>query len=453
MPVDLIVRNGNVVTPRDVTRAAVAIDKGRVVAIGDESILPPGRKTIDVKGNHILPGVIDPHFHPWTIERYPYECRTETRAAAAGGVTTLGIFLITRREDGPLKGIEEGKRVFEENGIVDAFFHVFARPGDQLGFSQMPDCPSLGVTSFKVSAAEATVDDVSRFTIFEQIAKMGGINRAMVHCENWDLAAVLRERLIKAGRMDFPAWNDSRPNFVEAESMMRNIYFSKITGCPIYIVHITIKEGVDILAQGKADGVDVIGETCAQYLTHTSQDRGLLADNPPLGRVNPPLRARADNDRLWQGIKDGIIDTMGSDHIGYTLKDKEGIMWDAPRGLGNLTEMQLPVLISEGVNKGRITLPKVVEVACQNPAMTFGLYPRKGALNVGSDADLVVVDLNKKVNVSWKMLHSLSDWSIWEGWEFKGWPVLTMRRGEVIVEDGKILASDGSGKYIPSPYL
>lgn len=453
MSVDLIVKNGYIVDPAWIVKGCIAVDQGKVVAIGAEDVLPPGKKAIDVRGNHILPGVVDPHFHPVSPERQEADFVTETRAAAGGGVTTLGIFLITSRKDGLLKGIDDGKRAFEARSVIDAFFHVFGRPGDELGFQQLPECPSRGVTSFKISAAEATVDDISRFRFFEKIASMGGVNRAIVHCENWDIAALLRERLIQAGRKDFAAWNDSRPNFVEAEAMERNIFFSKVTDCPIYIVHITIREGVDIIARARAEGIKVVGETCAQYLTHTSQDHGQLEDNPALGRVNPPLRSKADNERLWAGIRDGIIETIGSDHCGYTLKEKEGIMWDVPRGLGNLTEMQLPVLISEGVNKGRVSLPKVVEVCCQNPAKTFGLYPRKGALKIGSDADMVVVDLSKKHKVSWKTCHSASDWNIWEGWEFKGWPVMTICRGEVIMDDGKIVARSGSGRFIPSPYV
>ena len=231
--------------------------------------------------------------------------------------------------------------------------------------------------------------------------------------------------------------------------MYRCLFLAKVSKCPLYIVHITIKEGADIINKAKAEGINVIAETCPQYLTHNSEEPvPVIKENPTFAVVNPPLRGKEDNERLWQAIKDGVIDCIGSDQAVATKKLKGNDMWKAPMGLGNITQMILPVMLSEGVNKNRISLEKVVEVCCQNPAKVFGLYPRKGTISANSDADLVIVDLNKKVKFTPQMSPSLCDWSIYDGWEFKGWPVCTILRGKVIAEEGKIVVQPGNGRYL-----
>ncbi|MFC1861577.1 dihydroorotase family protein [Chloroflexota bacterium] len=281
------------------------------------------------------------------------------------------------------------------------------------------------------------------------IAKMGYPALAMVHAENIDIVLRLREKLEKEGRQDGQVWNESRPNYVEAECMHRAIFLAKVAECPLFIVHNTIGEAPEILAKAKAEGVDLKAEICPQYLTHNSEEPApVLLENPTFAVVNPPLRGKCDNEMLWKGIKDGVIDTVGSDNAPATREQKGWDMWNSYMGTGSNTQMILPVMLSEGVNKNRVSLERVVEVCCQNPAKIFGLYHKKGVIRIGSDADLVIVDMDKKVKFANEMSAGLGGWTIYKDWEFTGWPVLTMLRGKVIMEDGKIVAELEYGRYI-----
>jgi D-hydantoinase len=463
MAVDLVIKNGKVVTPDGIASSGIAVDGGKIVAIADEPSLPKAAETIDGAGKHILPGLIDTHVHMGGINPLGKECRSETAAAAAGGVTTVGHFAFDHRAPKPtsLGVFESQKDAFEKNALVDGFFHALVINDESL--EEIPKCPETGITSFKflmgykgpeVEARGITIaDDGKFFKGFEIISQLGRPVRAMVHAENAEIALMLKERLQKEGRSDFPAWNDSRPKFCEEECMQRALLLAKVAKCPLYIVHMTIGEGVDIIARAKADGIDVVAETCPQYLTHTSEDPApLFQENPALGCVNPPLRDKDSVKKLWQGIRDGWIECIGSDHAPFTLEMKGHDIWKTLPGLGNLTEMILPVMLSEGVNRGRISLEKVVEVCCYNPARVFGLAPRKGAISVGSDADLVIVDLEKRVTVTPEMLHSVADWTIYDGWKFKGWPVMTVVRGNVVVKEGEMVGEPGTGRYILCSY-
>jgi dihydroorotase-like cyclic amidohydrolase len=284
------------------------------------------------------------------------------------------------------------------------------------------------------------------------ISKLGPPSLAACHTENIDIHLMLRDELIAQGRKDFKVWNESRPPFVEAECMRRAIYLAKNAICPLYIPHITIAEGVDIIAEARSNGVNVVGETCPQYLTHNNDEPAqVLLDHPACGCVNPPLRDKASNKRLWEGLRDGIIQCVGSDLAPTTLAMKGDNIWEAPMGLGNTSELLLPVLLSEGVNKGRISLEQVARICALNPAQVFGLYPRKGRLEEGADADIVIIDLEKRATVSPESLHSMCDWTIYDGWELKGWPTHTILHGKLIVENGEPLPINpaGQGQYIP----
>lgn len=459
MAVDMVIKNGRVVTPTATFSAGIAVDKGKIVAVAEEPFLPPGNKVIDARDKLILPGLVDPHFHLGYL--YPFDVNTlnESKAAAAGGVTTSGVFMpnMLNEGEGIIGPFREYKRLFEENSLTDGFFHAFVL--DEGCLEELPRCPEVGITSFKFLLGYKgphadllgiqAVNDGTIFAGFRKIAKLGRPAWGMVHAENIDIALRLRLQLMAEGRTDAAAWHDSRPNFCEAECIQRCLYIARVTDCPLYIVHTTIWEGVDIVAQAKAQGIEVVAETCPQYLTHNSEEaEAVLKDNPSFANVNPPLRDKASNEKLWKGLRDGIIECVGSDHSAMTVEQKGKDIWNAPMGLGNVAEMILPVMLSEGVNKGRLSINKVVEVCCSNPARVFGVYPRKGTISAGSDADMVIVDLEKRVKVTPAALHSVTDWSIYDGWEFKGWPVLTILRGKVIVEDGVILGSPGNGRYI-----
>ncbi len=457
---DLVIKNGKVVTHSETVSAAIGIDKGKVVAIAPEGFLPSAGKVIDAGGKYVLPGAIDLHTHMAYGEYFniPFSqtVLTETGAAALGGVTTAAVYL-RRVKTGLLTHIDELKRNFEANSDIDGLFHMMV--ADEANLEQIEKAPGHGIYGFKFMMgykgpqAEAlgipAIDDGFVLDGFRRVSKLGFPSRGMVHAENIDVVLRLRKTIEAQGRQDARAWFDTRPNFVEEECIHRAIFLAKVSGCPLYIVHNTIKESVDIIARAKAEGINVVMETCPQYLTHNSeQPVPVIKENPVFANVNPPLRGKEDNERLWEGIRDGVIDTIASDHVSVTRALKGKDMWKAPMGIGNATQMILPVMISEGVNKKRIPLEKVVEVCSYNPARVFGFYPRKGTIAVGSDADLVIVDLEKKVKFTSEMSTSLCDWSIWEGWDFKGFPVGTIIRGEVVVEDSKLVGKPGYGRYL-----
>jgi len=470
MNVDLLITGGTVVTHREIFSGAIAIDKGKIAAIGDPAYLPQAKKTIDVRGKYVLPGLVDPHIHYHFTERSAADdARTETRASVAGGVTTQGIYIgleglalardtyfmppsLRERTEAQaaqkkLMSPQEYKSAFEENSVCDGFFHV--QTGKGLTQEQAESLCEFGITSFKLAPHMAGLSDADVFKAFRIIKSLRPPALALIHCENMDIAQLLGEEVMRSGRTDHQVYNDSRPRFVETEYMSRAIYLAQATGCPLYVVHITVGEGVDLLARAKADGVKVIGETCPQYLTHSSEDAvPLLRENPVLTKVNPPLRDNWSNEKLWEGIKLGLIETIGTDHSPRKRSEKVGTVWESRPGLGNLTEMTLPIMLTEGYHKRGLPLTKIVEVCSYNPAWIFGIHPRKGTLAPGSDADIVVVDLEKKVKVSAANLHSRCDYNIYEGWECRGWPVMTLLRGQVVMEDGTITGAPGIGQYI-----
>ncbi|MBI4284361.1 MAG: amidohydrolase family protein [Chloroflexi bacterium] len=456
--IDLVIKGGKIVTHSTIVSAGIAIDKGRIVAVAGDELLPPAEKTIDATGKYVLPGLVDPHTHMASGVQFgiPYSvtARTETEAAALGGVTTVACYH-RAVNTGLLKVLDKLKADFENNAVIDGFFHHMV--ADEACMAEIERCPEHGISGFKFSLgyrgpqAQASgippIDDGFLYEGFERISRLGYPARAMVHTENIDIALRLQQRL--KHRQDARAWHDSRPNFVEEESMRKCLFLSQVTRCPLYVVHITIAEGVALIAEAKAEGIDVVGETCPQYLTHTSEEPvPVIANNPTFAVVNPPLRGKRDNEVLWQGIRDGVIDCIGSDLSLSKRVNKGTDMWKAPMGLANTTQLILPVMLSEGVNKGRIALPKVVEVCSYNPARVFGLYPQKGSIAVGSDADLVIVDLAKRVKMALEMSPSVCDWNIYEGWEFKGWPACTLVRGEVVAENGRIVTKPGLGRYV-----
>ncbi len=451
MDFDLVIKNGRIVTPLGTNFGSIGIKAGTISAIAGQDSQLAGASTIDAEGKYVIPGIVDPHVHLGLRTAFSDDVRTETRAAAAGGVTSIGIHLNVKGEN-LIAGFERGafdhfKNDFESNSVVDGFFHVPIK--DERSFEEIPVYPKIGITSYKLTWGEVGAEgDVGLYRIMEKVSELGDRVRGIIHAENRELAAFFADRLDKQGRRDFPAWNDSRPWFCEAEFMEKSILYAEVTKCPIYFEHVTIGRAIEILTRAKNRGVNVKAETCPQYLALTSDDKGVMSAYPPFGHVNPPLRNRESIDLLWGGIAAGIIDCIGSDHAPYAKKDKGNTIWDAPPGLGNLTEMTLPVLLSEGVNKGRISIEKLVDLCCYSPARIFGLYPRKGGIVVGADADLVILDENERRKVSPQILHSLCDWSPYDGWELKGWPVATFLRGQAVAKNGKIVGSTGAGKWL-----
>jgi dihydropyrimidinase/dihydroorotase len=291
-------------------------------------------------------------------------------------------------------------------------------------------------------------DDGTIYLGLEAVAKLGPPGIVCMHCENWEIARLFEERLLKAGRKEYRVWNERSPHFCEAGHVRTYAYYARIAKCPLYIQHTTTPETIEEITRARAEGGTVYAQTGPHYLSLTED----------AWRINVPLRSAEAIEVLWQALADGRIDAVGSDHTNANKSRKEmevpGDIWATKTGFPSRAEAALPVMLNDGVNRGRISLQRLVEVCCENPARIFGVYPKKGVIAPGSDADLVAVDLSRKVTVTNDMVHSSAGWTLWEGKEMKGWPVMTMLRGKVIAEwaDGgkrPEIVSRPFGRYLP----
>jgi len=346
--------------------------------------------------------------------------------------------------------------IMNNNSYTDMFCHFGIMHIDHV--KEIPDyARSFGVTSFKfygkygielMSYRDTPPPDVIQQTDdglmyqgFVEIAKLGEMAVACVHAENYEIIHWLKKKLKEQGRKDLPAWTEARPWFCEAEYMQKAIFLSKIAGNTLYNVHLSIGAGVNLIERAIYEGVNVYAETCPHYLVLT-KDSPL---EPVRGKISPPLREKSDIEVLWKGISRGIIKTIGSDHVIIPKTDDIWTSWPGVPGLATL----LPIILSEGVNKGRIPLEKVPEICSQNAAKIFNIYPQKGSLQVGSDADIVIVDLNREEILRAENLYSKCGWTPYEGMRVKGVPVMTFVKGIKVMEDRTVIEKPGLGKYIP----
>ncbi len=445
---DTVVKNGLVVIPEEgIQSVTIGIKEGKVAALLAPSEEAAGKTIIDAKGLHVLPGIIDPHVHlgfgdPET------DFYTESRAAAIGGVTTLLSYLMTTGPyDNEFKFYKEHG---DEQSVIDFGFHAVGCT-DVHQQELQKYVSEFGITSYKFfmsfrgSEGEYLgISPIDDGFMYEFLAALGKLPRTMacIHTENIEVVWRLRKQLMDSGRDDLAAWAESRPAFVEAEAALRAMYFGEETDCPIYVVHISSEESLNEIRQFRERYDRVYLETCPHYLTHT-----MYSDVGLLGKQNPPLKAERDLEALWEGIADGTVDTVGSDHAARKRDKKTGTIWTASPGQPNMP-MILPVMLSEGVNKRGLSLERIAEVTSFNSAKIFNLYPRKGTIRVGSDADLTIVDLDLEKVVHPDMFGSRADYSIYEGWTLKGWPTITMVRGGVVMQDGEIEESAASGIYL-----
>lgn len=455
MLVDTVIRNCKVVRPEGTTPGGIAVNNGKIFALASDEDLPDAKRIIDAKGNHIIPGVLDTHVH---IGGQAFDCniRIDTAAGGYGGITTINNmmgFAASAYKDSYTHIFEQWEKVQQENTYTDFVLTLIISSETHL--KEIPlYIDKYGVTTFKMMLAykgrEADQkgiigsDDGTLYSALKQVSACGPPTRLMLHCENIEIINRLISKFKEEDRReDLAAWSDARPSWVESTHIERVASFAKIAKAPIYIVHVSSDLGVNAVAKAKAEGVDIIAETCPHYLTLTKYS--------PLGtlcKVNPPLRDEASIEKLWEGIRSGVIQCIGSDHCEHMKADKTQTgIWNALPGFPGI-ENYLPLLLSEGVNTRRITLEKLVEVCCVNNAKAMGIYPRKGAIQKGSDADLVIVDLNKKVKLSAQNLHHVSDFCVYEGMEVRGYPVLTMVRGEIVSSNGEIIAAPSTGHYI-----
>lgn len=455
MLVDIAIKNCRIVNAWGISQANLAINQGKIVAIaGNITSLPEAKSTIDARGKYVIPGVIDPHTHIGGYHPLEEDLK-DTIGAAIGGVTTAGTFLGLGSESEKVSytnRFDKWKETWEKNSFIDGFFH-----GSVISEGILNEIKLIAkrydIASFKFFMAykgpegeeigAEPADDGFLWSGFQTIASLGYPARAMIHAENIDIIYRIKPRIEMTGRQDLAAWDEARPSFCETLDIQRAIAIAELTKAPLYIVHVHAAASLDVIARAKSNGIDLIAETTPNYLLLNNE-----SSLGPLGKIVPPLTDKISAESLWQGISKGIITCMGTDHCSVTKAMKKEMWEDALPGMPGM-ETFLPLMLSEGVNKGRITLEKLVEVLCYNNACVFGLYPQKGAIQIGSDADLVIIDLEKKKKLSVNKKHGLYDYIPYEGWEVKGVPVLTIIRGNVIAKDNELIAKPGAGKVIP----
>jgi dihydropyrimidinase len=444
--IDLVVRGGIIVNANGLTSGDIFVREGVIEKIG-EADYSPSTKVINASGKFILPGMIDAHLHPHYVDDFG----SLSLSAAFGGVTTLIPFI--RKMKG--SNLVESLKYYQEEGLsksyLDFGLHGELASDDDLRVL-IPECVKLGVTSFKMFMAYPKrglmLRDDKLVAAMEIISDNGSL--AMVHPENGFAIDYLEEKSISRGNISPKFYSKTRPNLLEAEAVYRAIALAKMADRPLYLVHLSAKESMGPLRLLKDQ--KIYAETCAQYLTLTDQEmvrRGTLA------KIAPPLREREDTDALWYAISDGLIDTIGSDHAPYTPEMKgspEGNIFDVPFGAPGV-ETSLPVLYDEGVNKGRITICQLVKVMSENPAKIFGLYPKKGTIQVGSDADIIIFDPECNWTIKAENLHSKSCYSLFEGRQCLGKCDTVIQRGKVIVQDLELKAKCGNARYLEGGVL
>lgn len=455
---DLVIRNGTVATAADVAPCDVGVRAGRVVALADR--LGKGVTEIDAAGKLVLPGGVDAHCHfdqPMTDgSEMADDFGSGTVSAACGGTTTVIPFACQVRGRSLRAAVEDYHRRAAGKPVIDYAFHmIVSDPTDRVLGQELPALIKDGYTSFKVYM---TYDDLKLNDLeLLKVLALARRERAMVmiHAENADCITWLTEQLELAGKTAPVYHAASRPPVVEREATHRAISLAELVDVPILIVHVSGSEAVAQIAHAQSRGLRVYAETCPQYLFLTAADLDAEGFEGAKCICSPPPRQRADQDVVWNGLASGIFQVFSSDHAPFRYGDPKGKMVagrgaafaKVPNGIPGV-ETRLPLLFSEGVGAERITLTRFVELTATNPARMYGLYPRKGTIAVGADADVAVWDPDRQVTISNELLHHNVDYTPYEGMTVVGWPETVVSRGEIIVEAGQVRATAGRGQFL-----
>jgi dihydropyrimidinase len=457
MSFDLTVRNGRVATSTDTFTADLGIRDGVLVAI--EPGLEPGTRDIDAAGRLVLPGGIDSHCHVEQRSGMGLMCADDfysaTVSAAFGGTTTIIPFAAQHRGMALPEVIADYARRAAQKAVIDYGFHlIVADPTEQALKHDLPQAIRDGITSFKVFMTydSLKLDDYQLLEVLDLANREGAL--VMVHAENNDMIRWLAQRMIERG-LKAPKYHAvAHTPLAETEATYRAIQLSRLIGTPLMIVHVSSPEAVSIIESSQSLGVPIHGETCPQYLFLTADDIDLPGVEGAKFCCSPPPRDKAAQEVLWKALKQGTLRMYSSDHAPYRFdetgklpKGDQTSFKEMANGVPGL-EVRLPLLFSEGVGQGRITLNEFVALSATNHARTYGLYPRKGTLAIGSDADLAIWNPDREVTLSTSMLHDNVGYTPYEGRTVRGWPEVVVSRGRVVVENGALQVEGGTGQYL-----
>jgi dihydroorotase len=444
---DVVLVNGQVVLPEGIFPTDILIENERITAIGDIGSFPNASTIIDAKGLTILPGIVDDHVHfrdPGLTEKE--DISSGSKAAAAGGVTTI---LDMPNTIPPVSNVEvlhqKINRIHDRSYIDIGLYGVLA----QDNLKNLADMAEAGAIGFKLFMGETTgyihcPDDAILYQQFQEAARLG--LRIGAHAENDALLQFLKSRMINLGRQDTRAHLESRPDSAEVEAISRGILLSQKAGNAFHVFHLSTERGLDHIREAKRQGLNITTEVLVGHLMFTDNDYERLGNQI---RLNPPIRSARNQAALWGGLIHGWIDAIATDHAPHTRSEKTmQNVWDAACGFIGV-ETALPLMLTK-VNQGLLSLHQYVRSACINPARIWGLYPRKGVIQIGSDADFVLVDMQKTTEISETRLHNKNPFTPYEGLTVRGIPRMTILRGTVIMQEGEITGLP-QGKFLPSP--
>ncbi|WP_414476333.1 dihydropyrimidinase [Microvirga sp. M2] len=451
---DTIIKNGIVVTAASQSRADVGIKDGKIVVIAESLGQGEADNVVDATGCYVVPGGVDVHTHldtPVFNSVTADDFRTGTIAAACGGTTTIVDFCQQEIGQSLTGALDDWHAKARDKACIDYGFHVIVVDLNEGVEEELLRLPKEGVTSFKLFMAYKGmlgIDDSALVRALDA-AKQGGA-LVMVHAENGDAADYLRKNALAAGLTEPKYHAATRPPRVEAEATARAIALAEIVGTSIYIVHLTCEEALDEVLRGRLRGVDVLAETCTQYLYTTKEDLARPDFEGAKFVFTPPARSVKDQEILWRALSLGALQTVSSDHSTWNFVGQKDMGRDdftkIPNGGPGIEERLM--MVYQGVNEGRLSMPQFVDLVATKPARVFGLFPQKGTISVGSDADLVIWDPSATVELGSQTLHHNVDYSLYEGRKIQGAPRDVFLRGEKIVTDRQYVGRVGSGQFL-----
>jgi dihydropyrimidinase len=450
-----LIRGGRIVTAADDYVADVFVDDERITLIG-EHLDVQADKVIDAAGKYVLPGCIDPHTHldmPFGGTVTIDDVESGQISAAFGGTTCHVDFIIQPQGATFAQAFDEWRAKANGKQLIDMGYHMAITDLKNGGtLEELASLPEQGLTSYKLFMAykgALMVDDETLYRAMEVATNSGAL--VMVHAENGDVIDLLVREALAAGHTE-PLYHAlTRPPEAEGEATNRAIQLAHLAGAPLYVVHVTCREAVEPIARAREAGWDVWGETCTQYFFKSLDDIAKPNFEGAKYVYSPPVRDASNHEYLWNAVRTDALSAISTDHCAF--------LWDGQKTLGSDDFSKIPnggpgledrlkMIHHFGVNEGRITLNRMVELLATNPAKLFGLYPRKGTVAVGSDADLVVFDPKKQVTISASTHHSKADYSLYEGTVVTGAPDVVLLRGNVLVENDELVASPGIGQFV-----
>ena len=455
---DLVIKNGTLVTADSTFQADIGVEGEKISVLAAPGTLGDAGRVVDAAGKYVMPGMIEPHMHvaaPFggTIDILDFY--SASRVAAFGGVTSFMDFSTTVKGMSVMKAVQD--RLEEmSHGALDYSVHAkFVEANDQV-IGEVKQLIDFGIPTFKMFTTYpgVMIEDGDILKVMKEAARWGGM--CGFHAESNPISDFNKEELAAAGKLDWKYFPEWKPNACEAEAVQRLLTFAQLLDAPIYFYHLSTKEAVEMVRQARARGVRVKAETCCHYMAFTKAKN----DGPDgiLFLMSPPLRSEEDRQAMWAGLRDGALSLVTSDNEAFTREQKESFLDRDDQGRP-IPDFRKPVngtpgleerfgVLMWGVNQGLLTLNQLVALGSTNPARTFGCYPRKGCLEVGSDADIILVDPEKVMPLTAENLHYGLDYSLYEDYTAKGWPVMTIRRGEILVENGQFLGKEGTGRFL-----